>query len=99
MNSQLVLNSSPSSLSDFFFFSLLPGGAGGEQTEAKVSKQEAKLLIKDFDPSKEYNFRITAINGGQESKALQAKHEGETPSSCRHNNGRITTAERGDITE
>lgn len=52
-------------------------GTGGEQTEVEVSKQEAKLLIEDFDPSKEYNFKIIAVSGSQQSKPLQAKHEGK----------------------
>ncbi|XP_068431414.1 collagen alpha-1(XIV) chain-like isoform X2 [Clinocottus analis] len=50
---------------------------GGEQTEVEVSKQEAKLLIEDFDPSQEYDFKIVAVSGGQQSKALQAKHEAQ----------------------
>lgn len=47
----------------------------------KVPKEEAKLLIQDLDPTKEYTFWVTAVNGDQESKALEAKHEGE--SRCR----------------
>uniref|UniRef100_A0A667XN69 Collagen type XIV alpha 1 chain n=1 Tax=Myripristis murdjan TaxID=586833 RepID=A0A667XN69_9TELE len=50
---------------------------GKGQTEVQVSKQEGKLLIQNFDPSKEYSFRITAVSGGQESKPLQAKHEAQ----------------------
>ncbi|XP_059205757.1 collagen alpha-1(XIV) chain-like [Centropristis striata] len=50
---------------------------GGEQQEVQVSKQEAKLLIEDFDPSKEYNFKIFAVSGAQQSKPLQAKHEAQ----------------------
>lgn len=52
--------------------------AGGEQRKVEVSKEEAKLLIEDYAPTKEYSFWISAVNGEQESKALQAKHEGET---------------------
>ncbi|CAK6979721.1 hypothetical protein PFLUV_G00160810 [Scomber scombrus] len=48
---------------------------GDKQTELPISKQEAKLIIEDFDPSKEYNFKITAVHRGQESKPLRAKHE------------------------
>lgn len=43
-----------------------------------MSKEEAKLLIEDFDPTKEYNFKIFAVGGGRESKPLQAKHEGKS---------------------
>lgn len=62
------------------FFSCL--GTGGEQREVEVPKQEAKLLIEDFDPSKEYNFKISAVSGSQQSKPLQAKHEGKTLPLC-----------------
>lgn len=44
----------------------------------QVSKQEAALLIRDFDQSKEYSFKIMAVAGGRESKPLQAKHEGKS---------------------
>ena len=50
---------------------------GEQQTEVQVSKQDAKLLIDDFDDSKEYNFNIFAISRGRESKPLQAKFEGK----------------------
>lgn len=42
-----------------------------------MSKWEAKLLIQDFDPSKDYDFQIMAVRGGERSKTLHAKHEGE----------------------
>uniref|UniRef100_A0A8C4IQV2 Collagen alpha-1(XIV) chain n=1 Tax=Dicentrarchus labrax TaxID=13489 RepID=A0A8C4IQV2_DICLA len=48
---------------------------GKQQKEVQVSKKGAKLLIEDFDPSKEYNFKIIALSGKQQSKPLQAKHE------------------------
>ncbi|XP_074542763.1 collagen alpha-1(XIV) chain isoform X2 [Halichoeres trimaculatus] len=50
---------------------------GGQQKEVQLSKQEAKLVVSDFDPSKEYDFKITAVSGGKESKPLQAKHEAQ----------------------
>ncbi|XP_047186287.1 collagen alpha-1(XIV) chain isoform X2 [Scophthalmus maximus] len=50
---------------------------GGQQQEVQVSKQEAKLLIDNFDPSKEYDFKIIAVGGGRESKPLQAKHQAQ----------------------
>ncbi|XP_044192655.1 collagen alpha-1(XIV) chain isoform X2 [Thunnus albacares] len=50
---------------------------GGKQTEVQISKQEAKLIIEDFDPSKEYSFKVIAVQGGQQSKPLQAKHEAQ----------------------
>lgn len=42
-----------------------------------MSKQEAKLLIQDFDPSKDYHFQVMAVRGSERSKSLRAKHEGE----------------------
>lgn len=45
--------------------------------EVQVSKQEAKLLIQDFDPSKDYDFQIIAVRGSEQSRPLQAKHEGK----------------------
>lgn len=51
-----------------------------------MPKEEAKLLIQDFDPTKEYTFWVTAVNGDQESKVLEAKHEGET-GSCSGSSG------------
>lgn len=43
-----------------------------------MPKEEAKLLIQDYDPTKEYTFWVTTVNGNQESKSLEGKHEGET---------------------
>ncbi|XP_039977374.1 collagen alpha-1(XIV) chain-like isoform X2 [Xiphias gladius] len=76
---------------------------GGQQTEVQVSKQEAKLLIEDFDPSKEYNFNIIAVNGGRESKPLQAKYEAqrtgiETVQSQRRQDSGVTE-EKNEISE
>lgn len=50
--------------------------SGGKQKVVPISKQETKLLIEDFDPSKDYNFKIFAVKAGKESKPLQGKHEG-----------------------
>ncbi|XP_008286539.1 collagen alpha-1(XIV) chain-like, partial [Stegastes partitus] len=50
---------------------------GEGQKVVEVSKQDAKLIIENFDPSKEYNFKIIAVRGGKESKPLQAKHEAQ----------------------
>uniref|UniRef100_A0A3Q3GMQ3 Collagen, type XIV, alpha 1b n=1 Tax=Labrus bergylta TaxID=56723 RepID=A0A3Q3GMQ3_9LABR len=50
---------------------------GGEQKEVQLLKQDAKLVINDFDSSKEYNFQIFALSGGKQSKPLHAKHEAQ----------------------
>ncbi|XP_011617196.2 collagen alpha-1(XIV) chain-like isoform X1 [Takifugu rubripes] len=52
---------------------------GGDQMEVQVSKQEAKLLIQDFDPSKDYDFQIIAVRGSEQSRPLHAKHEAAQP--------------------
>ncbi|XP_034748704.1 collagen alpha-1(XIV) chain-like [Etheostoma cragini] len=75
---------------------------GAEKKEFQVSKQEAKLLIQDFDPSKEYNFKIMAVGGGQQSKPLHAKHEAqsgvEMVQSQRRPDGRVAE-ENNEISE
>ena len=43
-----------------------------------MSRTEQKLVIEDVDPSKEYDFKITAVNGALESKPLKGKLEGKT---------------------
>uniref|UniRef100_A0A3Q2PGZ4 Collagen alpha-1(XIV) chain-like n=1 Tax=Fundulus heteroclitus TaxID=8078 RepID=A0A3Q2PGZ4_FUNHE len=50
---------------------------GGQQKVVELAKQETKLVIRDFDPSKDYYFKITAVNQGEESKPLQGKHEAQ----------------------
>uniref|UniRef100_A0A3Q1EMQ6 Fibronectin type-III domain-containing protein n=1 Tax=Acanthochromis polyacanthus TaxID=80966 RepID=A0A3Q1EMQ6_9TELE len=63
---------------EFESYKVLYSTSPGEvQRVAEVSKQDAKLIIEDFDLSKEYNFKIIAIRGGKESKPLQAKHEAQ----------------------
>lgn len=57
----------------FYLFYLI---TGGRQKVVPVSKQETKLLIEDYDPSKDYNFKIFAVKAGKESKPLQGKQEG-----------------------
>ncbi|XP_047460878.1 collagen alpha-1(XIV) chain [Mugil cephalus] len=79
---------------------------GGEQKVVPVSKQDAKLIIEDFDSSKEYRFKIFALGGGKESKPLQAKHEAQQsgsemtqpqtrPSGAKSENNEISEAEEG----
>uniref|UniRef100_A0A669EPT3 Collagen type XIV alpha 1 chain n=1 Tax=Oreochromis niloticus TaxID=8128 RepID=A0A669EPT3_ORENI len=76
---------------------------GGEQKVVQASKQEPKLVIEDFDPSKTYNFKIIAVHEGQESKPLQGKHEAQqsavemAPSHGRKNSS--VTQENNEISE
>ncbi|XP_024865789.1 collagen alpha-1(XIV) chain isoform X3 [Kryptolebias marmoratus] len=50
---------------------------GGKQKVVPLSKQETKLLIEDYDPSKDYNFKIFAVKAGKDSKPLQGKQEAQ----------------------
>ncbi|KAF3706985.1 Collagen alpha-1(XIV) chain Undulin Precursor [Channa argus] len=76
---------------------------GGQRMEVQVSKQEAKLLIDDYDPSKEYNFKIFAVDGGQQSKPLQAKYEAQRSGvemvQSQRGQGGSTAVENNEITE
>ncbi|XP_053719022.1 collagen alpha-1(XIV) chain-like [Synchiropus splendidus] len=53
--------------------------ADGQQTELEVSKEDAKLLIDNFDASVDYDFYIFTTGGGEESKPLHAKVEAQRP--------------------
>ena len=57
------------------FPSLLVTGA--KEQEVQVSK-EGKMVVEDYDPSKEYHFKISALSGAQESRPLEAKYPGES---------------------
>ncbi|XP_035392263.1 collagen alpha-1(XIV) chain-like isoform X2 [Electrophorus electricus] len=45
-------------------------GSGGRETELRLNKEEAKAVITDFDPSKEYTVRVMTLSGSQQSKPL-----------------------------
>ncbi|XP_062342834.1 collagen alpha-1(XIV) chain-like isoform X1 [Osmerus eperlanus] len=44
-----------------------------KEQEVQVSK-EGKMVVEDYDPSKEYHFRISALSGAQESRPIEAKY-------------------------
>ncbi|MEQ2292844.1 hypothetical protein AMECASPLE_026944 [Ameca splendens] len=64
-------------LTFFLLFCFSRPETGGQQKRVELAKQETNLVIKDFDPSKEYNFKIFAVNKGKESKPLQGKYEAQ----------------------
>ncbi|KAL7868312.1 hypothetical protein SRHO_G00096960 [Serrasalmus rhombeus] len=49
--------------------------SGHQEREVQVTKEEAKFVISDFDHSKEYTFKIIALNGGQQSKPLLGSYK------------------------
>lgn len=40
--------------------------------------KEGKMVVEDYDPSKEYHFKISALSGAQESRPIEAKYPGES---------------------
>ena len=55
--------------------SLIPR-PGGKQNELRIPRGEAKVVITDFDPTKEYTVSVIALSGNQRSKALQGDYTG-----------------------
>uniref|UniRef100_A0AAY4BGA7 Collagen alpha-1(XIV) chain n=1 Tax=Denticeps clupeoides TaxID=299321 RepID=A0AAY4BGA7_9TELE len=49
----------------------------GKVNDFQVSKEEGKVVIDDFDPNKEYSFKVIAVSGSLESKPLHGKYKGE----------------------
>lgn len=50
--------------------------SGGQQREIIVSKSDTKVLIKDYNPSKDYTVSVIAVSGSEQSRPLQARHKG-----------------------
>ncbi|XP_029958698.1 collagen alpha-1(XIV) chain [Salarias fasciatus] len=57
-----------------FLYNSLPGG---QQKEIIVSKSDSKVLITDYNPSKDYTFSVIAVSGGEQSRPLQGRLKGE----------------------
>ncbi|XP_053700196.1 collagen alpha-1(XIV) chain isoform X1 [Synchiropus splendidus] len=57
-----------------FLYNSLPGG---QQKEVVVSKTDSKVLITDYDPSRDYVISITAVSGSEQSKPLQGRLKAE----------------------
>lgn len=53
--------------------------AGGQQREIIISKSDNKVLITDFDPTRDYSVSVTAVSGSQQSRPLQGRHKGPLP--------------------
>ncbi|KAM7420454.1 hypothetical protein PAMA_014937 [Pampus argenteus] len=67
-----------------FLYNSVPGG---HQREIIVSKSDSKVLITDYDPSKDYIVSVIAVSGSEQSKPLKGRHKAERGES----NGRDKT--------
>ncbi|XP_045900552.1 collagen alpha-1(XIV) chain [Micropterus dolomieu] len=57
-----------------FLYNSIPGG---QQREIIVSKSDTKVLITDFNPSKDYTVTVIAVSGSEQSRPLQGRHKAE----------------------
>lgn len=49
---------------------------GGQQREIIVSKSDPKVLITDYNPSKDYIISVIAIRGREQSRPLRGRFKG-----------------------
>nr|XP_046254827.1 collagen alpha-1(XIV) chain-like isoform X2 [Scatophagus argus]XP_046254828.1 collagen alpha-1(XIV) chain-like isoform X2 [Scatophagus argus]XP_046254829.1 collagen alpha-1(XIV) chain-like isoform X2 [Scatophagus argus] len=57
-----------------FLYNSIPGG---QQREIIISKSDMKVLITDYNPSKDYTVSVIAVSGTQQSRPLQGRHKAE----------------------
>ncbi|KAM9852256.1 collagen alpha-1(XIV) chain [Aulostomus maculatus] len=57
-----------------FLYKSIPGG---HQKEIIVSKTDMKVVIKDYNHSRDYIVSVTAVSGGEQSSPLQGRHKAE----------------------
>lgn len=50
---------------------------GGQQREIIVSKSDTKVLITDFNPSKDYVVSVIAVSGTAQSRPLHGRYKGK----------------------
>uniref|UniRef100_A0A674PJM5 Collagen type XIV alpha 1 chain n=1 Tax=Takifugu rubripes TaxID=31033 RepID=A0A674PJM5_TAKRU len=55
-----------------FLYNSVPGG---QQREIIVSKSDTKVLITDFNPSKDYIVSVSAVSGTVQSRPLQGRYK------------------------
>ncbi|MED6252563.1 hypothetical protein ATANTOWER_013612, partial [Ataeniobius toweri] len=58
-----------------FLYNSLPGG---QQKEIIVSKSDTKVLITDYNPSKDYIISVIAVRGREHSRPLQGRFKAKT---------------------
>uniref|UniRef100_A0AAV2K1X8 Collagen alpha-1(XIV) chain n=1 Tax=Knipowitschia caucasica TaxID=637954 RepID=A0AAV2K1X8_KNICA len=73
--------------------------SGGPDTEVEVPKLDPKVVIENFEASKEYNFNIFAVKGDEESKPLQAKLEAQSAVASQSSSRVSSTTENNEISE
>ncbi|KAK2844342.1 hypothetical protein Q5P01_011001 [Channa striata] len=57
-----------------FLYNSIPGG---QQKEIIVSKSDTKVLITDYNPSKDYTVSVIAVSGSEQSRPLQGRYKAE----------------------
>uniref|UniRef100_A0A3Q3EL43 Collagen, type XIV, alpha 1a n=1 Tax=Labrus bergylta TaxID=56723 RepID=A0A3Q3EL43_9LABR len=57
-----------------FLYNSIPGG---QQREIIVSKSDTKVVIKDYNPSKDYTVSVISVSGSEQSRPLQGRHKAE----------------------
>ncbi|XP_044215534.1 collagen alpha-1(XIV) chain isoform X1 [Thunnus albacares] len=57
-----------------FLYNSIPGG---RQREIIVSKSDSKVLITDYNPSKDYIVSVIAVSSNQQSRPLKGRHKAE----------------------
>ncbi|XP_047455334.1 collagen alpha-1(XIV) chain isoform X2 [Mugil cephalus] len=55
-----------------FLYNSIPGG---QQREIIVSKSDTRVLITDYNPSKDYVFSVIAVSGSEQSRPLQGRYK------------------------
>uniref|UniRef100_A0A3Q2G2Y4 Collagen type XIV alpha 1 chain n=1 Tax=Cyprinodon variegatus TaxID=28743 RepID=A0A3Q2G2Y4_CYPVA len=58
-----------------FLYNSLPGG---QQKEMFVSKSDTRVIIPDYNPSKDYIISVIAVRGSEQSRPLQGRFKGES---------------------
>uniref|UniRef100_A0A8C4EBK3 Collagen alpha-1(XIV) chain n=1 Tax=Dicentrarchus labrax TaxID=13489 RepID=A0A8C4EBK3_DICLA len=58
-----------------FLYNSIPGG---QRREIIVSRSDTKVLITDYNPSKDYTVSVIAVSGTEQSRPLQGRHKGES---------------------
>lgn len=56
--------------------------AGEQERHVKVSKEDPKAVITDFDSRKEYSFKVYTVSGSQMSKPLLGTYKGNQCVQC-----------------
>ncbi|XP_051263071.1 collagen alpha-1(XIV) chain-like [Dicentrarchus labrax] len=57
-----------------FLYNSIPGG---QRREIIVSRSDTKVLITDYNPSKDYTVSVIAVSGTEQSRPLQGRHKAE----------------------